>query len=361
MHTYRFKLYNSDKNKHIDQSIFAARDIYNHCIALHRRYYRLYGKHLPKNKLQKHIAKLRRRKPLWQKLNSQAVQDVTDRIERSYKAFFDHVKQHRSGKKSPPHFKKAKDYHSFTLKQSGYKLGEGNVIYIHGKKYRYFKSRDIKGKVRTVTVKKMPTGDYYIFIVTDHVRTEKPTRTGKAVGIDFGLKMFLNFDDGTKIASPEYLKASLKKYKRLSRNYSLKKDGSNNKKKAYIELMKYYEKLCDQRKEFFFALANRLCKTYEFIAVEDLNLDGMKRLWGRKVSDLAYGEFVLILEYVASLYGVTVRKIDRFAPSSKACSDCGCRVKLSLNDREWTCPHCGAQHDRDINAAINIRKLAFGC
>ena len=87
----------------------------------------------------------------------------------------------------------------------------------------------------------------------------------------------------------------------------------------------------------------------------------MKRLWGRKVSDLAYGEFILILEYIASIHGVTVKKIDRFAPSSKVCSDCGGFVTLTLKDREWTCPHCGNVHDRDTNAAINIRKIAFGC
>lgn len=247
MHTYKFKLYNSDKNKYIDESISAAWEIYNHCIALHRRYYRLYGKHLSKNKLQKHIAKLRHKNALWQKLNSQAVQDITDRIERSYKAFFNHVKKHRSGKKSTPHFKKRKDYRSFTLKQCGYKISSGNVIYIHGRKYKYFKSRDIEGKIKTVTIKKMPSGDYYVFIVTDHVRTEKTTRTGKAVGIDFGLKTFLNLDDGTKISSPEFLKSSLKKYQRLSRNFSLKEDGSRNKEKAYIELMKCYEKLSYQR------------------------------------------------------------------------------------------------------------------
>lgn len=361
MQTYKFKLYNSDKNKYIDESVTAACDIYNHCIALHRRYYRLYGKHLSKYRLQKHIARLRHRKPSWQKLNSQAVQDITDRIERSYKAFFHHIKHHCNGKKTPPHFRKRKDYHSFTLKQAGYKLAGDNAIYIHGRKYRYFKSRDIKGKIKTVTVKKTPSGDYCVFIVTDYVRTEKPTRTGKAVGIDFGLKMFLNLDDGTKIASPEYMKASLKKYKRLSRNYSLKKNGSRNREKAYIELMKHHEKISEQRRDFFFKLANELCQKYEFIAIEDLNLDGMKRLWGRKVSDLAYGEFILILEYIASIHGVTVKKIDRFAPSSKVCSDCGGFVTLTLKDREWTCPHCGIVHDRDTNAAINIRKIAFGC
>ena len=98
---------------------------------------------------------------------------------------------------------------------------------------------------------------------------------------------------------------------------------------------------------------------HDIIGVEDLNLKGMQTLWGRKESDLAYGEFVQILEYVAASAGKKVVKIDRWAPSTKTCSECGCHVELSLKDRSWVCPHCGAIHDRDINAAINILELAL--
>jgi len=358
MRTYKIRLYKSDKLNRLECKLDVACEIFNHCIALHRRYYRLFGKHLSKYKLQKHITKLKKSKPHWKTLDSQAIQDITDRIDRSYNAFFLHIKQKRSGKKRPPHFRKRKDYRSFTLKQSGYKFGD-NYIVIQGIKIKFFKSQEIEGAVKTVTVKRMPTGKWFVFVVTDAELPEFYSRTGKSVGMDFGLKDFLVLDDGTKIKSSEHLKTALAELKKASHAYSLKQDGSNNQTRAYLKLMRIYEKVQNCRRDDFFKLAHYLCKKYDHIAIEDLNLDGMKRLWGRKVSDLAYGEFVLILEHVASKYGVEVKKIDRYAPSSKACHVCGTLTNLSLKDRTWTCPDCGTSHDRDINAAINIKRIAF--
>ena len=227
------------------------------------------------------------------------------------------------------------------------------------RKYKFFKSREIEGNIKTVTVKKMPTGDWYLCITTDHEAKRNYARTGKAVGIDFGFKDFLVLSDGTKIQSPEPLKQSLSELRRLSRNLSLKKEGSRNYEKAKLQLARLHEHIVLRRKQFFFEQANSLCREYDIIGVEDLNLKGMQALWGRKESDLAYGEFISILEYVASTGDKKVVKIDRWAPSTKTCSKCGCHVKLSLKDREWTCPHCGTHHDRDINAAINIRNFAI--
>lgn len=228
-----------------------------------------------------------------------------------------------------------------------------------GKRYKFFKSRDIKGNIKTVTVKKMPTGDWYLCITTDYEAKRDYARTGNAVGIDFGFKDFLVLSDSTKIQSPEYLKQSLSKVRRLSRNLSLKTEGSHNYNKAKRQLAKSHGHISAQRRDFFFKLANELCQKYDIIGIEDLNLKGMQALWGRKESDLAYGEFVQILEYVAVSADKKVVKIDRWAPSTKTCSECGCHVELSLKDRTWICPHCGAVHDRDINAAINIKNLAL--
>ena len=118
-------------------------------------------------------------------------------------------------------------------------------------------------------------------------------------------------------------------------------------------------KVSNRRRDWFFKLANELVSQYTIICIEDLNLDGMKRLWGRKVSDLAFAEFVSILEWVASNAGATVVKIDRWVPSSKVCHVCGTiNTELTLKQREWTCS-CGAHLDRDVNAAINIRKMGL--
>lgn len=360
MLTYRFKMYKSKNDKYLEAYNSIACEIWNHCIALERRYYRLTGKHISGNRMKVHLTKLKKlpKYAHWKKLNSQAIQDVAERIDRSYKAFFEHVKKGKAGRKSPPRFCKRRNYRSFTLKQTGYRI-DGNTIYIMGRRYKFFKSRDIDGNIKTVTVKKMPTGDWYLCVTTDHEAKRDYARTGKAVGMDFGFKDFLVLSDGTKIQSPEPLKQSLSELSRLSRTLSLKEEGSHNYEKAKRKLTKLYEKICGQRRDFFFKLANELCREYDIIGIEDLNLKGMQARWGRKESDLAYGEFVSILEYVASSAGKRVVKIDRWAPSTKTCSVCGCRVNLSLKDRDWVCPHCGTAHDRDLNAAINIRNLAL--
>ena len=117
-----------------------------------------------------------------------------------------------------------------------------------------------------------------------------------------------------------------------------------------------YERIDNSRTSYFFQLVNRLFDEYDVICVEDLNIEGMKRLWGQKISDLSYSEFVRILEWVALKRGKAVARIDRWYPSSKTCSACGyVNEGLTLEDRSWVCPCCGAAHDRDVNAAINIR------
>lgn len=358
--TYRYKLYNSKRNRHLDEAINTAASIWNYCIAVHRRYYKLYGKHLSANRLKKHIAKLKRRRfPQWNKLGSQAVQDVGERVDRSYKAFFQHHKQKRRGRKSPPGFKKRRRYSSFTLKQAGYRFhDESNIVTIMGKDYKYWKSRPLEGKIKTVTVKRTPLGEFFIFVVCEKEVNQVLPRAGKAVGYDFGLKHFLTADDGSAIDSPEWYKASLKELRQAHRALSRCQKGSNNRRKALLHLNRVYERISNKRRDWFFKLVNRLVGENAVICLEDLNLDGMKRLWGRKVSDYAFAEFVDILEYAASQAGTTVVKIDRWAPSSKVCHICGGRNdSLSLDTREWDCPQCGAHLDRDVNAAINIKNI----
>ena len=230
MKTYKFKLYQHKRNKHLHKAINAASSLYNHCIALHKRYYRLFGKSLNKNKLQKHIAKLRRKNEYWQLVNAQAVQDITDRIERAYRLFFQH---HKKGVR-PPNFRKRIKYKSITLKQNGYKFLGDNQLKIGKRIYKFWKSREIEGKIKTVTIKRNPLGEVFIFVVTDCINKQVKITTSKSAGFDFGLKTFLTCSDGTQIQSPLFLKHSLKELKQASRNHSTKKRGSNNREKARI-------------------------------------------------------------------------------------------------------------------------------
>jgi len=360
--TYRYKLYNSKQNKHLDHAIDIACEIWNHCIALHRRYYRMYGKHLSDNKLKKHLTKLKKRARYahWNDLGSQAVQDVAERIGRSYKAFFEYHKAGRSGRKSPPKFCKRRNYSSFTLKQAGYKFLEGNRITIMGYTYKFVNHRPLDGVIKTVTVKRTKLGEFYLAVsVVKEVPDIQP-RTGNAVGLDFGMKHFLILDNGRRIDSPEWYKASMKDLRKAHRKLSRCQRGSRNRHRALLELERLYERISNRRRDWFFKLANELTDQYTVICVENLNLDGMKRLWGRKISDLACAEFMSILEWVSMKKGAIVVKIDRWYPSSKTCHHCGTlNQKLSLEDRIWVCECCGAILDRDVNAAINIREAGL--
>jgi putative transposase len=306
----------------------------------------------------KHITKLKKRKRFshWNQLGSQAIQDIAQRIDRGYKLFFrNHALKIKA---APPSFKKIKKYKSFTLKQTGYHLLDGNRIVIMGREYKYFKSREIEGTVKTLTVKRDKLGDIYIYLTCGTKEALVEPRSGKSVGFDFGLKTFLKGSDGEDIESPLFFKRKTKKIRSLNKSLSRKKKGSHNRRKARIQLARAHKQIANQRKEFHFKLAKDLSKKYSFICIEDLNLKAMQKLWGKKISDLGHGQFVNILKYQCAKTGAMVVEVPRFYPSSKTCSDCGHVLEeLELRVREWICPVCKAMHDRDLNAARNILRV----
>jgi putative transposase len=355
MITLKFKLYSHKRNKYLKRSINAAGVIYNHCIALHRRYYRRYGKHLSCAKLQAHIAKLRKRKPFWQLVGSQAVQDICQRIEKAYQLFFKH---HKKGVR-PPGFKKVKNYKSFTLKQAGYKFLGGNRIKIGDRVYQYWNSRAIDGTVKTVTIKRTPLGEMFMMVVVERiVEPAIKFEMGKTAGFDFGLKTFLTCSEGFSIEAPEFFKKSINVVRQASRQHSRKVKGSGNREQARLNLARAHEDIVNQRQDWFWKLAHELTDKFDVLCFETLNLKGMKRLWGRKVSDLALGEFLHILEWVAQKKDKQVVFIDPWYPSSKTCSGCGHVLQsLELSVRRWRCPSCHAENDRDANASINIKRV----
>ena len=356
MKTYKFKLYSSKRNKKLHRQINIAGSIYNHCIALHRRYYRIFKKSLRAFSLSKHLTKLKRitRYSHWKSVGSQAIQDISERISRAYALFFRNL-QHNI-KTAPPGFKKIRKYKSFTLKQAGYKYtGQDNSIIIQKQKYRFFKSREIEGKICTVTVKRDSLGDVYIYFVCKNDENKVLARTGKSVGFDFGLKTFLIASDGQDIESPLFFKGNSSAIVKVNRRLARKKQGSGNRNRMNNDLCRLYKKTANQRNDFHWKLANKLCGKYAVICMEDLNLKGMQKLYGRKISDLGFAEFLQKLEYVAYKAGTTIIKVDRFFPSSQLCSCCGKQnhQMKDLRIRKWQCS-CGAVHQRDRNAAINI-------
>ncbi len=283
---------------------------------------------------------------------------ITDRIDEGYKKFF------RKENKRPPTFRKYHKYKSITFKgKVGYKINENQITVnsIH-KTYKFWKSRPIEGKINTLTIKRDALGDYYLSISLNKTgNSPKKPMTGKTAGFDFGLKMFLTSSDiGKNIASPEYFKKGIESIKKANRELSTKQKGSNNRKKARVSLCRVHKKIENKREAFQWSIAHELVKDYDVLCFEDLNLDGMKRLWGRKISDLALDSFMRKLGYLALKNGKNLVEIDRYYPSSKTCSCCGTvHASLSLKDRTFNCTSCGLEIGRDVNAAINIHKVGI--
>ena len=262
MKTYCFKLYNSKRNKKLHRQINAAGLIYNHCIAIHKRYYRLFKKSLHKFVLQKHLTKLKKRAKFsyLKEIGSQSVQNITERIDRAYKLFFRNQKH--NVRSAPPSFKKIRKYKSFTLKQAGWKLLKSNIIEINKQKYKYFKSRDIDGKVKTVTIKRDALGDIYLYFSCETNENEVLTRTGESVGFDFGLKIFLTGSERKNIISPLFFKQNAKLIVKANRNLSRKQKASNNRQKARLNLARLHKKVTNMRRDFHWKTAQYLTGKY---------------------------------------------------------------------------------------------------
>ena len=357
MTTYKYKLQDQKNLIELGNLIDDCWHIHCHILKLIKRYWRIYKKYPHVYKVRKHLVKLKKLKQYhWYDVPSVVSSDITDRIDLGYKKFF-RYKKNGGRKVGLPKFFKRENYSSMTWPQACYKI-EKNRIFIgrprKQKWYTFYKHRDYKGIIRTVTIKRDKCGDYFLTIVTDHVEKQSLPKTGSSVGIDFGLKTFLTLSDGQQIESPRFFEQVSKDIRKAYKALSRKKKGSNNWYKALRILQRLYRKITRRRADWFWKLAKDLCKLFDIICIEDLNIDGMKRLWGRKVSDYAFSNFVSILERQGNKFDKQIVKIDRFFPSTKLCSKCGHKQQLTLGDRTWKCNSCDTNHDRDLNAAQNI-------
>ena len=193
---FKYKLYRAKRNKHLVRQIELSAWVYNHCIALHKRYYRLYKKTLGRVRLNAQLAKLKKTKrfQVWQSLDAQSIQQISHRIDKGYKLFFNGLKS--GGKVSPPSFKAHSKYRSFTLCVNGWKLTGAGCIRIMGREYKFYQSRPIEGVIKTVTIKRDNLGDLWLFFaVEDTFQVKTMPATGKSAGFDFGLKEFLTPSD----------------------------------------------------------------------------------------------------------------------------------------------------------------------
>ena len=369
--TYKFRIYpTKDQEVLLAKHFGSVRFIYNWALDYDIKKYAQTQKHLGWISILNSgdYKKLKENNVWLKEINSQSLQNSVSHLDKAFQRFF----RHQSGF---PKFKSRHDNNQSFEVPANTKIDfKAKKIQIpkflktksYDNRLKFVLSRKVKqGKIGTATVSRNPSGQYFIsFIVhtaEQYPEFKKEITKENSLGIDFGLKHFLNFSDGTKIDSPEYFKHALDKLKKEQRKLSKKQKGSKNKEKQRIKVAKVHQKISDQRNDFIHKLTTRLVKESQFdvFCLEDLNLNGMKKLWGRKVSDLSYYTFQSMLNYKCIKYGKKVIKIGRFEPSSQICSNCGHIQKLSLNDRVYKCQECRTEIDRDTNAAINIRNFAL--
>lgn len=220
-------------------------------------------------------------------------------------------------------------------------------------------------KQGTCTVSRDHCGTYWCVIMVDDLQP-KPTKAKlvkeMAVGIDLGIKDYAILSDGTKFSNPKHLEQSKRKLAHLQRVFARTQKDSKNHERMRVKVAKCHRNISNQRNDFLHKLSTHLVRNYDVICLEDLNVKGMEQNHhlARAIQDAAWSEFVRQLEYKSEWNGKNVIFIGRFEPSSKLCHKCGYINKdLKLSDREWVCPICGERHDRDVNAAINIKSIAF--
>ncbi len=366
--TYKYQIREHPKNKRLGNMLDDLCDVHNHFLTLENRYYRRYGKYAGRFRLQPHLTKLlKRTKQHWTWIPRDTLDAVIIRLHIAWERFFE-IKG--TGK---PKYKRKGRYRSAKF-QSGYKLDDGRVRISFwqwnpvSKKFNKFdkrwfafhQHRNWKGNVRYLQILRDSVGTYWLYVVTDDTSKEVLPATGESVGADFGMKdAFLTLNTGEKIQSPQFLKQSLNKLRKLNKALSRKVKGSSNWWRAVHDLARLYRHITNQRRDWHWKLATDLCKRFDMIVTETLNLRGMKRLWGRKVSDLAFGQFVEILKFKCFKHTREFRQVGQWTATTKPCSDCGHQNEnLTLSDRQWTCPNCGSHHDRDVNAARNILRAA---
>ncbi len=363
LRAYKYRLYpNKEQTEHFMQHIGACRFTYNWALEQKIKAYETEKKHLSRFDLQETVVKELKVTYEWLKdVNSQSLLNALINLESAFTKFF-------REKKGFPKFKSRKNpLQSFHIPQHYTVDFETNTIKlpkikqpIKAKLHRKF-----EGKLKTATVSKTATGKFYISILVDDGKEKTDTQyfdDNSTIGIDVGIKDFAITSNGDKIDNPKYLRNSMQRIKVLQKRLSKKQRGSKNRAKARLAVSKLHERISNQRADFLHKTSSKIISENQAVAIESLNVSGMLKNHhlAQSISDVSWSMFFNQLEYKAEWYGKTILRIGRFEPSTKICNVCGFHNKdITLKIREWQCPICKTTHDRDINAATNIKKFAL--
>jgi putative transposase len=350
---YKFRIYPTNEQKtSLAKSFGCCRWYWNYSLNLCQETYKNQGKSLSRLAIQSLLPNLKKENDWLSDAYSQCLQSVALNLSTAYKNFF----EKRGGF---PQFKSKHGRQSIQF-PSNVKI-EGDYIKLPGKIGKVYcqKHRDMSGKIKTTTVSLNTDGTYFVSILVDDGK-ELPSLSieGKAIGIDLGLTHFAITSDGSKFDRPRHTKKHARNLKKKQQSLSRKIKGSNRRQKAKSKVSKVHSKIKRVREDFLHKLSRKIVNENQVIVVENLAVKNMVRNpnLASSISDCGWGMFCTMLKYKAEWDGKKYLEVDRFFPSSKTCHVCLNKVdSLPLDVRQWTCTKCNTSHDRDINAATNIR------
>jgi len=350
---YKYRIYpNSEQQIALAKSFGCCRWFWNFSLNLCQETYQKTGKGLSRSKIQGILPNLKKEYPwLKEDVYSQCLQVVALNLSTAYKNFFE--KRTRYPRFKSKHGKQSISYPQNVKFEGDYlKLPKIGLVY-------WVRHRDFEGKIKTVTVSKNPDGKYYASVLVDDGKENlKPSAEGKAIGIDLGITHLAITSNGYKYDNPRHIKKHERNLKRKQKKLSRKQKGSNNRNKARKKVAKVHSKISRCREDFLHKLSRKIVNENQVIVLENLAVKNMVKNHNlaSAISDCGWGMLRTMLNYKAEREGKIYLEIDRFFPSSKTCHVCLNKVgSLPLDVRTWTCEHCQTTHDRDINAAINIR------
>ena len=364
----KVRLYpNKTQEQTLNKTLGCYRFVYNHMLALKQQEYNENKKSLGLKELSRYFYGTLRKDEQYSWIKEQITKVMEQAIRQMLTAYGNFFKQH----KGFPKFKSKKDKQTAlfpigTISRRN-TFETRHITLTQSLKNIKFRCSDLylrrlqkySKNIRNATLSKTKSGNYFLSILVEMEDDElkRFEHTNKQVGIDLGVKDFVITSDGEVFENEHFLKKEEKKLKKLQRQLSKKKVGSNNREKQRVRIAKLFERMTNKKDSYIHYVVNKLLQSYDTIFMEDLNVQGMLRNHhlAKAISEVGFSRLKQVLTNKALVNDKQVEFVGRFYPSSKTCSKCGYKKKdLTLSDREWTCPNCGTRHDRDINAAVNI-------
>ena len=338
-----------------DDWLHKCRWLYNTALSLRESAYKQNRGHISCYDQINQLPEMKDVAPEYKNISSQTLQDVLERLDKAYKAFFRRVK--KGGEKPGyPRFKGRDRYDTFVLKNTGWRLEGRNLIIKNLGKFKLRLSRPIDGDIKTIAIHR-ENNKWYTCFSCDNVPEKRLPKSDKTIGLDVGIKSYLTDSEGNKVDNPKFLKNKLAELRVKQRKLDRAQKWSNRRKETKFSLSRCYEKVRNQRNDFLHKLANSYIKNNGIIYVENLQINNMVKnhCLARDISDCSWGKFFNLLSYKAEEAGRELIKVNP-RNTSKKCSACGAiNHNLKLCDRMWVCMVCGAVHDRDHNGAKNIK------